>query len=153
MTSSTRIPCGGLVESISGDGKETSYLIVFTKLKFIGPNLLLKLVFSRFEVQFLVEMVKLIVKNMRRPIKSSKFWEERLPLNWYVNGSRLCQNKSRIYFFTMKLAQKYTTNLEEIAWHTFHDQTHSSWLLLWRLVWMWQQSPTKTLKDIFSQLF
>ena len=83
----------------------------------MGPNLLLKLVFSRFEVQFLVEMVKLIVKNMRRPIKSSKFWEERLPLNWYVNGSRLCQNKSRIYFFTMKLAQKYSTNLEEIAWH------------------------------------
>lgn len=81
MTSSTRIPCGGLVESISRDGKETSYLIVFTKLKFIGPNLLLKLVFSRFEVQFLVEMVKLIVKNMWRPIKSSKFWEERLPLN------------------------------------------------------------------------
>lgn len=56
-------------------------MIVFTKLKFIGPNLLLKLVFSRFEVQFLVEMVKLIVKNMWRPIKSSKFWEERLPLN------------------------------------------------------------------------
>lgn len=43
---------------------------------------------------------------MRRPIKSSKFWEERLPLNWYVNGSQLCQNKSRIYFFTMKTCAK-----------------------------------------------